>query len=518
LAATRKDWFGDAATELTYTTQTSHLVRFLIANTPPTVASAIPDTTVIEDSAPIDNYRDLNDVFTDIEDGSALTFVIESNSNPGLVNVAIDADSALDLSFTANESGSATIVAKATDSGALSVEDTLIVTVTPTYDISGRVFEDAVITAGVGEPFNGGEGDTGLSGARVELFDASDVFQSFTTTDGSGDYAFANLDGGATYKIRVVTASLDAGVGALPEQTFESDGSTDYGTFGTAMGGQDALAADTTGQSTMTGAEHWVSVSIGAADITGVDFGFSYELVVNTNDTAQGSFRRFLDNANAIAGVQTTRFNIPTTDPNYTASPLAYVIQPLSTLPEITDPTIIDGTTQPDFAATPIVVLDGTQAGAGVSGLWISGGGSTVRGLVVHQFTLNGIHVTGTGGNTIEGTYIGIDVTGLLDRGNGAHGIHIDSDTGANTIGGLIVAQRNVISGNGANGIFLQASSTNIVRGNYIGTDKNGAPNLGNGGHGILIDAGDDNAIGGTAVGEANLISGNGGSGVAVTG
>jgi len=372
--------------------------------------------------------------------------------------------------------------------------------------------------AGAGEPFNAGEGDVGLSGARVELFDDSDVFQSFTTTDGSGNYAFAGLAGGANYNIRVVAASLDAGVGALPEQTFESDGSTDYGTFGTAMGGQNALAADTTAQSTLTSAEHWVAVSIGTADVTGVDFGFSYELVVNTNDDGQGSFRRFIDNANGLAGVQTSRFNIPTTDPNYTANPLGYAIQPLSPLPQITDPTIIDGTTQPDFATPPIIVLNGNQAGAGASGLRISAGGSTVRGLVIYQFTVSGIHVTTNRGNTIEGNYIGIDVTGLLDRGNGAHGIHIDSDNGGNTIGGVTVAERNVISGNGANGIFLQTSSANIVWGNYIGADKSGAPNLGNGGHGILIDGGDDNDIGGTATGKGNLIGGNQGSGVGVTG
>jgi hypothetical protein len=257
---------------------------------------------------------------------------------------------------------------------------------------------------------------------------------------------------------------------------------------------------------------------VGATDVTGVDFGFSYELIVNTNDTGQGSLHRFIDNANGIVGVQTSRFNIPTTDPNYTASPLAYVIHPLSALPEITDPTIIEGTTQPDFAATPIIVLDGVQTGPGTSGIWISSGASTVRGLVIHQFTASGVHVTTNGGNTIAGNYIGTDVTGLLDRGNGTHGIHIDTDTGGNTIGGITPPERNLISGNGAHGIFLQATNVNILWGNRIGTNVNGVPNLGNGGHGILIDGGDGNTVGGEAAGQRNLISGNQGSGVLVTG
>jgi uncharacterized repeat protein (TIGR01451 family) len=100
------------------------------ANNPPTVAAAIPDTTVIEDSAPVDNYRDLNAVFTDVEDASQLTFTIQSNTNPGLVTPTIGADSALDMSFTASTTGTATITVRATDSGALFVDDVFIVTVT----------------------------------------------------------------------------------------------------------------------------------------------------------------------------------------------------------------------------------------------------------------------------------------------------------------------------------------------------------------------------------------------------
>ena len=102
----------------------------VVPNNPPTVASAIPDTTVTEDNAPIDNYRDLNSVFTDPEDGGQLNFIIQSNTNPGLVTPTIGADSALDLSFTASASGSATITVRATDSGALTVDDVFTVTVT----------------------------------------------------------------------------------------------------------------------------------------------------------------------------------------------------------------------------------------------------------------------------------------------------------------------------------------------------------------------------------------------------
>ena len=81
------------------------VVSFDAPNTgPPVVTSAIPDTTVDED-APLDNYVDLNVVFTDPDEGSALIFSIESNSNPGLLTASIDADSAPGLESRARSDG-----------------------------------------------------------------------------------------------------------------------------------------------------------------------------------------------------------------------------------------------------------------------------------------------------------------------------------------------------------------------------------------------------------------------------
>ena len=109
--------------------QDTFVVTVTPVNDAPVVAAAIPDTTVTEDDPPVDNYRDLNDVFSDVEDGSELSFAILSNSKPQLLTATIDADSALDLSFKPGKSGIATLVIRATDSGALSVDDTLVVSV-----------------------------------------------------------------------------------------------------------------------------------------------------------------------------------------------------------------------------------------------------------------------------------------------------------------------------------------------------------------------------------------------------
>ena len=108
-------------------------------------------------------------------------------------------------------------------------------------------------------------------------------------------------------------------------------------------------------------------------------------LIVNTTDDvndalpdpAHFSLREALLAANAHPGQDIIRFDLPNTN---------RVIQPQSALPTITDPVIIDGTSQPGYRALPLVELDGSQATAGANGLDIAGGGSVVRGLVIKAF------------------------------------------------------------------------------------------------------------------------------------
>src|SRR5262249_62296818 len=86
---------------------------------------------------------------------------------------------------------------------------------------------------------------------------------------------------------------------------------------------------------------------------------------------------------------------------------------------------------------------------------------------------------------------------------------------------GPAAGARNVIAGNGQGGVVLQGSTTsdNLVAGNYIGTDASGTVAVGNVGDGAdIADGATDNTIGGTSAAARNVISGNGGSGVALTG
>ena len=192
-------------------------------------------------------------------------------------------------------------------------------------------------------------------------------------------------------------------------------------------------------------------------------------------------------------------------------------------LPSITTQVTIDGTTQTGYSGTPIVELDGSLTAAGESGLAFSGAaadGSVVRGLVINQFDGQGIDLFASNGNTIEGNFIGTDVSGTADLGNTDKGIRITSGAANNIIGGTNASARNLISGNDGDGIRITVGSlNNQVLGNYIGTDVTGTVALGNTGYGVLINsAAVSNTLGGTAAGAGNLISGNQTKGVGISG
>jgi uncharacterized protein DUF4347/cellulose/xylan binding protein with CBM9 domain/cadherin-like protein len=185
-------------------------------------------------------------------------------------------------------------------------------------------------------------------------------------------------------------------------------------------------------------------------------------------------------------------------------------------LPDITDAVIIDGSTDSDFAGTPIIELDGTDAGVGASGITITSVGSTIRGLVINLFDDAGIEVNGGSGNTIVGNYVGTDVTGTTQAGNDVQdqGVYIFGSSG-NIVGGTSSLDRNVISGNRLRGVQIEdASATgNQLLGNYIGTNAAGTAELTNIGAGQLIGVyvndSPGNTVGGAATGAGNLISGN---------
>ncbi|MBL8162141.1 MAG: right-handed parallel beta-helix repeat-containing protein, partial [Anaerolineae bacterium] len=169
-------------------------------------------------------------------------------------------------------------------------------------------------------------------------------------------------------------------------------------------------------------------------------------------------------------------------------------------------------------------------------GLLLWARNSTIRGNVISGNNGTGLYLSNSGdrlsfGNSIVGNYIGTNRSGTAILAN-QNGIHLDGGAYNNTIGGLTLADRNIISGNTLYGIIISGSdefaslnsNNNTIRGNYIGTDVTGTVDLGNGGAGVQIERADENNIGGTSgvtpdgscTGACNLISGNNGGGIVI--
>src|SRR5262249_43981380 len=162
--------------------------------------------------------------------------------------------------------------------------------------------------------------------------------------------------------------------------------------------------------------------------------------VTNTNNNGGGSLRQAIASANGAAGADTINFNIPGGG--------VHTIIPTTPLPAITGPVTIDGTTQPGYAGTPLIEIQGPAGGA-AAGLDLQGGssGSTIRGLVINSFTSgNAIRIQSSNNDVIAGNYLGTNAAGTAALGNQV-GVYIQIGTN-DRIGGTVAADRNVISGN----------------------------------------------------------------------
>ncbi|MDF1512603.1 MAG: CSLREA domain-containing protein [Anaerolineae bacterium] len=249
-------------------------------------------------------------------------------------------------------------------------------------------------------------------------------------------------------------------------------------------------------------------------------------------DVLHCSLREAINAANLNPGPDTIGFKIPASlDPGCLGVSGVCMIRPLSELPALTEGDItIDGYTQDGstlaVGLTPAalrIVLDGTSAPAATDGLRIDdSSGNLIKGLVIGGFE-SGIEISGSlaAGNVIEGCHIGTDYLGSSAFPNSQRGIEIHSGAHDNIIGGANDAARNVISGNGHRGVEISGPSSNGNRvvGNFIGTDSTGLSNLGNLSDGIiLLSSQMKTEIGGSLPGERNVISGNGASGIRISG
>ncbi len=238
--------------------------------------------------------------------------------------------------------------------------------------------------------------------------------------------------------------------------------------------------------------------------------------VTNTDDAGVGSLRQAILDANANSGLDNIKFNIPGTG--------VHAITPVTQLPFITSPVVLDGETQPGASANTLANGDNAVLLIEISGailtnngnafVLVSGAsGSIIRGLVIDNAWSTAVLVQ-TDNVAVEGCFLGTDPTGLIDQGN-TQGVNADfgSSASATRVGGTTPAARNVISGNSI-GVLIQSGANSLVQGNFIGTDATGINALSNG-TGVDVRS-SDNLIGGATVAARNVIGANG-TGISVS-
>jgi hypothetical protein len=229
----------------------------------------------------------------------------------------------------------------------------------------------------------------------------------------------------------------------------------------------------------------------------------------------------------AVGNTNTIDFNIPTSDPGYDSTTGVWTLALHSNLPTITkNAAVIDGYSQPGASKNTLakgdnakLVIALSSGGVGAyNGLVLDQPGTQVSGLDIENFSVDGVQITSTNVQ-VAGCFIGTTATGETAAPNGT-GVEIDNSS--NTLGGLNVGDRNVISASNGSGLgsgdgvyvpdqshnpLKLAPTGNQIENSYIGLDATGTKTLPNN-LGVQDNASGD-IYGGTGAGVGNVISGN---------
>lgn len=199
---------------------------------------------------------------------------------------------------------------------------------------TGTVFEDANYGGGAGRT-RAASGGAVLPNVVVELYRIDNGnFVATTTTNAAGVYSLTSAATASAMRVRVVNGSVrSARTGGaacttcVPVQTFRTDATT----VGTVANVTDRVGGETPGSSDAVvnpGTSNYSTLTAGGrvpqsittatpaatgSTISGLDFGFNFDAVVNTRDAltctstnssfpCQGSLRQFVINANALGG------------------------------------------------------------------------------------------------------------------------------------------------------------------------------------------------------------------------
>jgi hypothetical protein len=216
--------------------------------------------------------------------------------------------------------------------------------------LSGTIYNDKNADNSLKKPIENATVILYKDSNNNEKIDSSDAKVTETKTDDKGKYTF-NVSTGK-YFIVVDSKSLSDNSDIWAEQTYASKGGfcsngrgetdilkKDGECFGGRRGNYDDNA-----QNLLT-SEHITALTIDNDSVENIDFGFSFNVVTNNEDTGQGSLRQFIKNANEISGENRMKFR-PSVAQNESSW---WSIKLQNPLPKITDNgTIIDGSTLHD--------------------------------------------------------------------------------------------------------------------------------------------------------------------------
>ncbi len=239
------------------------------------------------------------------------------------------------------------------------------------------------------------DGGDGLADGSDDIFlrsDTTNISGAFTFQVGEdADYWIAvnsktgNLTNGSSWAEQVY-----APAGALCSNG--NGGAATKGSAGNCFGGRRGDQSDNLPVGTnpsnadLANAEHIAKFTMASNNISGLNFGFSFNVVTDTRDgdddlssnrSIQGSLRQFITNANEISGANTMRF-VPSVATNETGSGGNWWKITLSSeLPAITDPlTTLDGRSY--NLNSPLSILNpnsgsvGTGGSVGIDGISLS--------------------------------------------------------------------------------------------------------------------------------------------------
>ncbi|MCG8372048.1 MAG: GEVED domain-containing protein [Balneolales bacterium] len=468
------------------------------------VSEALPTgLTLVQTSASQGSYDQLNEIWRvgSISNGGSATLALETTVNSGL-----SVDSLINTTYILGLNQFDPTISN----------DTSSVVIKISVELKGTVFED-ITGDGVSEDTNFGDasGDQqALENVEVHLFKdggdgladgVDDFYEQTVLTDNLGEYVFQVGDD-EDYWIVVDSKTGELSDGNFwAEQTFapigalctDEFGSTIVTTtpdncFGGRRGNQSDNISATPTASDLLNAEHIAAASISGSGISGIDFGFSFNVVTNIDDddedgssarSAQGTLRQFITNANTIPGANTMRF-VPAVVPNSTSW---WSVTLAGTLPEITDPlTTIDGTAYDlsspkaelnlntgsvgtgstvgidnllvNTVARPEFEIDLNDAGTGALVI-NSTGAITIRDLAVFNNSTT-IEIKGTSNGLIENTLIGAQADGSDPTGvnRSELGVEVSGSSAAN-----VLIQQNYIAYLGSSGIYSENSGADIT-------------------------------------------------------